>query len=152
MKWKKLWDEKSNQSMLLQWLSSQCTTCTTTVNHSVLAKGKVIIMSWKRPWKLNIYTSGLFIFILTLVAFRVLLILTCLMIVLTIITWLHESYKTYTSGYSDSVTVATKGTKMTLVSIPRIFVSIDLSRNKFEEPWYNNESESDGANVIVLLL
>ncbi|KEH38656.1 receptor-like protein 19 [Medicago truncatula] len=46
--------------------------------------------------------------------------------------YLHESYKTYASGYSDSVTMGTKGSKMTLVKIPRNFVSIDLSRNRFE--------------------
>lgn len=34
--------------------------------------------------------------------------------------------------YSDSVTVATKGTKTTLIKIPKKFVSIDMSRNKFE--------------------
>ncbi|GAU42402.1 hypothetical protein TSUD_324570 [Trifolium subterraneum] len=34
--------------------------------------------------------------------------------------------------YYDSMTVATKGIKITLVKIPTIFVIIDLSRNKFE--------------------
>ncbi|XP_045829847.1 receptor-like protein 6 isoform X2 [Trifolium pratense] len=33
---------------------------------------------------------------------------------------------------TDSVTVTTKGNEMTLVRIPKLFVSIDLSRNKFE--------------------
>jgi len=35
-------------------------------------------------------------------------------------------------SYYDSVTVTTKGIKMTLTKIPTMFVSIDLSRNKFE--------------------
>ncbi|XP_039690708.1 receptor-like protein 9DC3 [Medicago truncatula] len=34
--------------------------------------------------------------------------------------------------YYDSVIVSTKGSKMTLVKIPNIFVIIDLSKNKFE--------------------
>ncbi|MCH85985.1 receptor-like protein kinase [Trifolium medium] len=34
--------------------------------------------------------------------------------------------------YYDSVTVTMKGTNMQMVKIPTIFVSIDLSRNKFE--------------------
>ena len=46
--------------------------------------------------------------------------------------YLDESYGIVNEGYSDPLTVATKGTKMTLVKIPRNFVSIDLSRNKFE--------------------
>ncbi|RHN52146.1 putative leucine-rich repeat domain, L domain-containing protein [Medicago truncatula] len=46
--------------------------------------------------------------------------------------YLPESYRIYRSKYSNSVTVATKGTKMTLVKIPKKFVSIDMSRNKFE--------------------
>ncbi|CAI8587051.1 unnamed protein product [Vicia faba] len=37
-----------------------------------------------------------------------------------------------TQQYYDSVTVETKGKKITLVKIPTIFVIIDLSRNKFE--------------------
>ena len=41
---------------------------------------------------------------------------------------LSDSY----TEYSDSVTVEIKGNKMTLVKIPIKFVSIDLSRNKFE--------------------
>ncbi|CAJ2633785.1 unnamed protein product [Trifolium pratense] len=36
------------------------------------------------------------------------------------------------ASYYDSVSVTTKGIKMTLVKIPTMFVSIDLSRNKFE--------------------
>jgi hypothetical protein len=36
------------------------------------------------------------------------------------------------ASYYDSVTVTTKGIKMTLVKIPTMFVSIDLSRNNFE--------------------
>ncbi|GAU34068.1 hypothetical protein TSUD_255640 [Trifolium subterraneum] len=36
------------------------------------------------------------------------------------------------TDYYDSVTVATKGIKMTLVKIPTILVIIDLSRNNFE--------------------
>ncbi|GAU34111.1 hypothetical protein TSUD_256070 [Trifolium subterraneum] len=35
-------------------------------------------------------------------------------------------------GCTDSVTVTTKGIELTLVRIPNFFVSIDLSRNKFE--------------------
>ena len=46
--------------------------------------------------------------------------------------YLPESYRIYRTKYSNSVTVATKGTKMTLVKIPKKFVSIDMSRNKFE--------------------
>jgi len=46
--------------------------------------------------------------------------------------YLDESYELLDGQYSDSVTVATKGNKMTLVKIPKIFVIIDLSRNKFE--------------------
>jgi Leucine-rich repeat (LRR) protein len=41
-------------------------------------------------------------------------------------------YKGNFSEYYDSVTVATKGINITLVKIPTIFVSIDLSRNEFE--------------------
>jgi Leucine-rich repeat (LRR) protein len=36
------------------------------------------------------------------------------------------------ASYYDSVTVTTKGINMTLVKIPTMFVSIDLSRNNFE--------------------
>ncbi|XP_058742846.1 receptor-like protein 50 isoform X2 [Vicia villosa] len=36
------------------------------------------------------------------------------------------------TNYYDSVTVGTKGINMTLVKIPTLFVSIDLSRNQFE--------------------
>jgi Leucine-rich repeat (LRR) protein len=43
-----------------------------------------------------------------------------------------DMYKGNFSEYYDSVTVATKGINITLVKIPTIFVSIDLSRNKFE--------------------
>jgi len=46
--------------------------------------------------------------------------------------YLDESYELFDGQYTDSVTVATKGNKMTLVKIPKIFVIIDLSRNKFE--------------------
>ena len=46
--------------------------------------------------------------------------------------YLHESYAKFDAGYSDSVTVATKGIQMKLVKIPIKFVSIDFSRNKFE--------------------
>ncbi|MCH99986.1 receptor-like protein kinase, partial [Trifolium medium] len=41
----------------------------------------------------------------------------------------HYREKTW---YYDSMTVVTKGIKMTLVKIPTILVIIDLSRNKFE--------------------
>lgn len=34
--------------------------------------------------------------------------------------------------YYDYVTVATKGNKIPLVKIPKIFANIDLSRNKFD--------------------
>ncbi|RHN52278.1 putative leucine-rich repeat-containing, plant-type, leucine-rich repeat domain, L [Medicago truncatula] len=46
--------------------------------------------------------------------------------------YLHKSYEKFDAGYSDSVTVATKGIQMKLVKIPIKFVSIDFSRNKFE--------------------
>jgi hypothetical protein len=42
------------------------------------------------------------------------------------------SYDRDIAWHYDSMTVATKGNKMTLVKIPTIFVIIDLSRNKFE--------------------
>ncbi|CAJ2633695.1 unnamed protein product [Trifolium pratense] len=38
----------------------------------------------------------------------------------------------YNGCSTDSVTVTTKGNEMTLVRIPKLFVSIDLSRNNFE--------------------
>jgi len=43
-----------------------------------------------------------------------------------------QTYAWDEAQYYDYVTVTTKVIKMTLAKIPTIFVSIDLSRNKFE--------------------